>query len=336
MKYILILGANGFVGTHISLALQSNPTVHCVLACRNQSKLLDDLKSNEIREGDLRDTHYLQSLFNDIDIVINAFAWTSMYSNQQISQELFLKPTINLINTAKKAGVRRFINLSTISAASSDQSHDANSPGILRSFWPHLDNVVRIEDHLRSQSSESFQVINLRCGLFIGEHYALGLLPILLPRLKTHLVPLVNGGNTDMPLISGKDIAQAFVKAAMSKATFRPYEGFNIIGPSIPSVKEVLHFISDHFSYPYPHFSVPFTLAYPFAYLMELLDHFVPYEPLVTRSIIHLLENTHTDNEKASTLLGYTPVVDWKDALSAQIRAIEKTNEPMKMVKEYE
>ena len=335
MTKVLILGAAGFVGTHLSLALKDKGSIKMLLACRDASKLVDGLESEELRVGDLRDEAYLSTLFDDVDILINLASWSSLFGQKQSSEELFYIPTIDIINRAKKAGVKKYINLSTVSAASSDKAVDANTLGTFRSFWPHLNNVIRIEDHLRRVSNEYFQVINLRCGLFIGKHYALGLLPILLPRLKTHLVPLVKGGNTQMPLIDGEDIARAFVQAALSKKMPNDFEGFNIIGKEVPLFKEVLLYLNEKHKYPYPHFSVPFFMAYPFAGLMELLDPVLPNDPLIVRSIVHLLEDTNTNNKKAKELLGFTPRSEWKEAVDEQIEQMQKRQKKaMKMNKE--
>lgn len=324
MINILVLGATGFVGSHLGLALQKQAKVKTILACRDSSKLLNELKDEVLRVGDLRDTSYLDTLFKGIDVVINVASWSSLFGQEKISKELFYTPAIEVITQAKKAGVKKYINLSSTSVAQSDKAVDANSRGIFRSLWPHLNNVVRIEEHLRRVASECFQVINLRCGIFIGKHYALGLLPILLPRLNTHLVPLVNKGETQMPLIDGKDIAQAFVQAAMSKQMPHDFEGFNILGKDVPYTKDVLRYLHEKHKYPYPHFSVSFFIAYPFARLMELLDPLLPTEPLIVRSIVHLLEDTNTNNEKAKEMLGYRPESEWKKAIDEQIEEMNK------------
>ena len=47
---------------------------------------------------------------------------------------------------------------------------------------------------------------------------------------------------------------------------------------------------------------------------MEKLDPIVPWEPLITRSIIHLIEEVCVDNTKAERLLGYRPVHGWREA----------------------
>ena len=336
MKRIVILGTTGFVGTHVALGLQ-NEECEIILACRNTAHIHPKLKNNTIIQGDIRDHIYLKNLFRDADVVINAFSWTALYAHARESRELFFEPTIALIDAAVAAKVKRFINLSTASAANGNIANDANTQGAKTNFWPHLDNVIEIEEYLRQKASWDFEVINLRCGLFVGEHYGLGLLPILLPRLKTHLVPLVEGGKTQMPLISGEDIAQAFVKAAFAPSMPHPYEGINVLGTEIPTVWEVLEFIHTQFKYPFPHFSVSFPIAHLFGHFMEMLGPLMPFDPLITRSIVHLLKNTGTDNQKAAELLGYTPTIHWRDAVGKQIREIEKRQKkPMKMVKDIQ
>ncbi|MDD2369434.1 MAG: NAD(P)-dependent oxidoreductase [Sulfuricurvum sp.] len=334
MKRIVVLGTTGFVGTHVALSLK-NEECELILACRNAAHIHPELKHEQIVQGDIRDRVYLSKLFRDADVLINAFSWTALYAHEQESRELFLEPSISLIDTAIASNVKRFINLSTASAANSDIANNANVKGTKTNFWPHLNNVIAIEEYLRKRANSRFEVINLRCGLFVGEHYGLGLLPILLPRLKTHLVPLIEGGRTQMPLISGEDIAQAFVKAAFAPSMPHSFEGINVLGGEVPTVKEVLEFIHREFDYPYPHFNVSFPIAHLFGHVMEILDPLMPFDPLVTRSIVHLLKNTNTDNAKAEKLLGYTPKIPWKDAVRRQINEIHKSQtQPMKMAKD--
>lgn len=317
MKTILVTGANGFIGSHTLSYLSQQPDIKLIAACRDRKKLPDDF-SGEVREGDIRDESYLASLLDNIDILVNAMAWSSLWGHGKQSDELFYQPSIKLIEKYKKSSASSFINISTTSAAAPDHSADPMSKGIPRSFWPHLDNVIRIENTLRQLASESKKVVNMRLGIFAGGRYALGLLPILLPRLKTHLVPWVQGGKTHLPITDGRDLGQAMGLAALNN-NLQNYESFNIVGPDIPTVHDIILFLHSEFGYPKPHFSVPFSIAYPFAWLMEKLDPIVPWEPLIARSIVHLLEETNADNDKATAMLGYQPQHDWREAIRLQI-----------------
>ncbi len=329
---VLVTGATGFVGSHCLDALAARPDTDVVAACRDPGRLPSGF-AGEIRIGDLRDTDYLEALLSHIDAVIHAAAWTSLWNHGRLSDTLFLQPSLNLIDAARRRGVERFVFVSTTSAAAPEQSSDPMSRGAKRVYWPHETNVVTIEDELRTSARQEFCAVNLRLGLFAGSRYGLGLLPILVPRLKTHLVPWVAGGRTSMPIIDGRDIGACAALAATVPG-LTGYQAFNVVGPEVPTVREVLTYLHDKHGIPRPHFSVPFPAAYAFAWLMEMLDRIAPWEPLVTRSIVHLLEETAVDNERAMERLGYAPRYHWKQAVDQQLAEMsQREKRPMKMAR---
>lgn len=329
---VLVTGATGFVGSHALEALARRPDVKVVAACRDPARLPPGF-AGEVRVGDLRDPADFRQLLDGIDVVCHCMAWTSLFGQGHRSRDLYLEPTLALLDAAVAAGVRRFVNVSTTSAAAPQRSADPMSRGIPRPFWPHLCSVVRIEDALRERAGRGTAMVNLRFGIFAGRRYGLGILPILVPRLKTRLVPWVAGGRTSLPITAGEDIGEAMALAATAPG-LAGYEGFNIVGPEVPTAREVIGFLHEEFGLPPPWFSVPFGLAYPFAWLMEKLDRVVPWEPLVTRSIVHLLEEVSADNARAEARLGYRPAVDWRDAVRAQMAEMQfRQSQPMRMSK---
>lgn len=322
---VLVTGATGFVGSHVLQALQQRPELHVIAACRDAKRLLSF--TGEVRQGDLRDNNYLGELLQGVDTICHTAAWTSLWGHRHESQQYYLQPTLQLLNAIERSQVKRVINVSTTSAAAPTHSADAHSMGILREFWPHLNNVIAIENELRRRAGR-ITMINMRLGIFAGNRYALSVLPVLLPRLKTHLVPWVAAGRTHLPIIDGRDIGQAFMRAVLTP-DLQGYEAFNIVGPTQPFVREVIEFIHQEFGYPKPHFSVPFAVAYPFAALMEWLDPLVPWEPLVTRSIIHLLEEVNVSNAEAEQRLDYRPSIPWQEAIRNQFTEIQQRAAPV-------
>ena len=320
---IVVTGATGFAGSHVIEELMriAHKDIHVIAACRDRRKLLPGF-SGEVREGDLRDSDYLDRVLAGADIVCHCASWSSLYGNKKQSQQLFLEPSLALIDKALEWRVKRFVFISTTSAAAPEHSHEPLSPGIKRSFWPHLNNIINIENAMRENAQRGMSMVNLRLGLFAGKRYSLGLLPVLLPRLHNRMVPWVASGKTGLPLIGGKDIAQAVIRAALAP-NLQVYEAFNIVGPEIPSSREVIHYICENYGYPKPVFSVPFAAAHGFAWLMETLNPLAPWEPLLTRSIVHLLKETHASNDKAEQLLGYRPDIHWKQAVDEQIQAMQ-------------
>ncbi len=321
---IVVTGATGFVGSHVleELTRIGHKDLRIIAACRDRRKLIAQF-DGEIREGDLRDQDYLDRVLAGADIVCHCAAWTSLWGMRKESDALFLKPSRDLLHKALEWKLKRFVAISTTSAAAPKKSSEAHNPGIPRRFWPHLNNIIKMEQAMMDNAHRGMSMVNLRLGLFAGERYALGLLPILLPRLKTRLVPWIAGGKTGLPIIDGRDIGQAVVRAALAPGLM-PYTALNIVGPEVPSAREVITFIAEQYHYPRPCYSVPFALAYPFAWLMELIDPVVPWQPLVTRSIIHLLEETSASNDQAEALIGYVPEIHWKEAVRRQIDAMQR------------
>ena len=71
-------------------------------------------------------------------------------------------------------------------------------------------------------------------GHFVGAGNRLGMLPALVPRLRTYLVPWLAGGRKRLPLVADSDMAHAFVQAAAAEG-LNDYESFNICGPAFPT-----------------------------------------------------------------------------------------------------
>lgn len=329
---VLVTGATGFAGSHTVKALAERDDVQVVAACRDPAALPADFRG-EVRAGDLTDPRYREDALRDVDVVVHCASWTAAWGHAKQSREHHLRPTLELIGDAMALGVRRFVHISSTAIAAPEGAADAMSHPEPLPHFPHLDNVRRIEETLRERAGEGLEVVNLRLGFFVGTHYGLGILPLLLPRLKTHLVPWVSGGRTHLPLIDGRDVGQALALAATTPG-LAGYRSFNVIGPENPTVREVLEHLATEYGVPAPRFSVPFAGAYAFAWLMEKLDPLVPWEPLVTRSIVQFLEEQVVDNEAFTAATGYVPKHRWQDAIQAQLSEMAtRQARPMPMIK---
>lgn len=331
MQKIVVTGAAGFAGSHVLSAFNEANDNRIVAAVRNKHKL-PEYYTGEVLEGDLLDSTYIEKLTKYTDVICHAAAWAELNGNKQDSDKYFYAPTIQLINSALKNRVKRFIFLSSVTSKPihNQQLHTHKK---IDKIWPHYGNIIRIEDYLNKVSKQGMEVIILRVGLFTGVNYSLGLLPILLPRLKTHLVPWVANGTTTLPLINGKDIGTAFRLAATAELS-SPYHSIDIVGTEIPTVKQVFQYLHDKFGYPLPHFNVSFGFAYFFARTMQLMHKILPGDPLIVPAIVLLLEETHADNEYATKVLNYKPTIHWKESIDMQIAEMDKKQKTkMKMNK---
>ncbi|MCO6414336.1 MAG: NAD(P)-dependent oxidoreductase, partial [Thiogranum sp.] len=298
---VLVTGATGFLGSNIIKAMAGNPRIECIAACRNRAKLPAGF-AGEVREGDLLDSEYRRRLVADIDVLCHAGTWASMWNHRRLEHERFFTPTRDLIDQAIGQGVKRFLLASTVAigtVSKGGEPHDDFSPKMHTGFWPHLDYLMDLDDYMRDNSRRGTQMVTMRLGHFVGTGNRLGMLPAIVPRLKTFLVPWLGGGKKHLPLVADTDLGRAFALAALA-GNLDDYESFNICGPDFPTLREVVTCIAKRAGVPAPLYSVPYPAGYAFGWLMETVKPLVPgSSPFLTRSIVRLCEDWICPNDYA-------------------------------------
>jgi nucleoside-diphosphate-sugar epimerase len=327
---VLVTGATGFLGGNIIRAMTANPKIVCIAACRNRAKLAANF-SGEVRVGDLLDPDYRRTVSKDIDVICHAGTWASMWSHKRMERERFYLPTCDLIEQAIANGVHQFIQTSTvvIGAVTKDgKPHDDFSAKKHSGYWPHLDYLMDLDDYMRANSRRGMQMVTMRLGHFVGAGNRLGMIPAIVPRLKTFLVPWLGAGKKRLPLVADSDLGRAFLLAALAD-NLDDYESFNICGTDFPTLREVVSYIAKQAGVPRPLYSVPYPAGYAFGWLMETLKPIMPgSSPFLTRSIVRLCEDWVCPNDYALTKLGYAPKVKWRDAIDRHLVDLEKSGYP--------
>ncbi|HFD86925.1 MAG TPA: NAD(P)-dependent oxidoreductase [Gammaproteobacteria bacterium] len=326
---VLVTGATGFLGSNILKAMNENPAIECIAACRDSSRLTKDF-TGTVREGDLLDDHYRRQVVEDIDAICHAGTWASMWGHKKLERERFFDPAISLMEHAIAVGVGRFIMAGTVvigEVSSKGEPHDDFSETRHTGFWPHLDCLVDIDRHMQANCTRGMQMTLMRLGHFIGPGNRLGLVPALVPRLKTYLVPWLGGGKKRLPLVAGRDLGKAFELAVVAE-NLDPYESFNITGSEFPSLREVVGYIAEKAGTPKPLYSVPYPAGYAFGYLMETINRLLPgSSPFLTRSIVHLCEDWECPSSYANQKIGYLPEKNWRDAIDEHLDDLRQSGD---------
>ncbi|WP_327372527.1 NAD(P)-dependent oxidoreductase [Streptomyces sp. NBC_01216] len=314
---VLVTGATGFLGGQVLRALAADPRAEPVAACRTPERLPPGFPG-EVRAGDLRDAGYRRAVVRDVDVVCHAGTWGAFWGHARQEQTHFLDPALDLLEQACAARVRRFVVASTVAVGTPSQDGgpvDDFSALRYTGFWPHADRLIDLDHHMREAAGRGTGMVVLRLGHFVGAGNSLGMIPALVPRLRSRMVPWLAGGRARLALVADTDLGQGMALAALAES-LDPYESFNICGPEFPTMREVLEFVARETGLPLPRFSVPYRAGYAFGRLMEALHPVLPgRSPFLTRSLVHVAEDWYCVGDRAAEKLGYVPVKDWRTAV---------------------
>lgn len=321
MKRVLVTGATGFLGGHILDALGKDAGLTVIAACRTPTRLPSSF-TGEVRGGDLTDAAYRREVVDGIDVVCHAGTWAAFWGHRALERERFHLPAIDLLEQCRAAGVARFLLASTVAAGApgpirtiADRDREPRSAA----FWPHLDLLIDLERQMRAQATAATHMVSLRLGHFVGPGNRIGLIPALAPRLRTRVVPWLAGGKARFPLITGADLGASFA-CAVGADLAENFDAFAICGPEFPTAREVIGFVANEIGVPPPRFSVPFAAADVLAKICEMTDPITPGPaPFLTRSTVHLARDWHCPDDRATSVLGFVPVGDWRAAVRAAL-----------------
>lgn len=122
MRRVLVTGADGFIGSHLTEMLVANGYEVKALAQYNSFNnwgWLEDVACRgeiEILTGDIRDPHYCKHITRDVDTVFHLAALIAIpysYVAPDSYVDTNVKGTLNICQAARENGVKRVIHTST-------------------------------------------------------------------------------------------------------------------------------------------------------------------------------------------------------------------------------
>jgi len=313
---VLVLGAHGFVGRHTLQALAACDDVAPIAGVRRHAALSAEA---DVRLGDLRSIDDVKRMVRGVDTVVLAAAWSSLVGHAEQSDVLYRQPLLQAIDVAVDAGVRRVVFVSAVHV-----HHLAHSPhGVWQrapqTAWPHVANVVAVEEHLRRIGGRDLpQAVSVRLGPFVGPGVGMGLVPLLVPRLQRRLVPHVGDGEARLHFIGGEDVGDAMATAATC-ALDDGFHAFDATGPASPSFNTFYAHLHDRWQVPQPWFRTSLTNAYRAARFFEWWAG--DRQPLLSQSTVFLGEDVDVD-VTALRALGHRPHQDWRALVDAQVAQV--------------
>lgn len=171
---VLVTGGSGFLGSHLVRELLAAGHEVCVL-CRKAGPALEQLGATVFR-GSILDKVALQAASKQCDAIFHLAGRVSRDPrDEQALRDLHVQGTINVIEAASEAGIKRVIYVSTSGtiAVSRDASQiateDGGYPTELTSRWPYYATKIEAEQAaLQLAEQQGVDLICLNPSLLLG------------------------------------------------------------------------------------------------------------------------------------------------------------------------
>jgi len=276
---ILITGASGYVGSHLTKRLVADGyRVRALVRNKPRAQEEERLEGLEIEwvEGDVTKPETLVNAFNEVEAVIHTVAIAIEKSDRKYEQ-INYQGTVNLVDAARKAGVSRFLNMSQLGAAS-------HLP------YRFLASKGKAQDYVAASGLDwtAFRP----CVIWGPEDEFANTFAKLIP-LSPLIYPIVGDENTKFQPVWVEDVVTCFIKALSDRGTIgKEYE---LGGPEILTLEEIERRTLKAVGARRQMLHFPMPLLRIIVVLLEML---LPNPP-ITRSLLELLEVSNVTEENA-------------------------------------
>lgn len=281
---IFITGGTGFVGSALLTALGNRPLRLLVRDIDKHGE--HESQHIEVVEGDVTNAGSLRETMSNCSTVIHLVAIIEESGNRTFDQ-VIRQGTENVINEARAAGVRRFIQMSALGAA--------NKPE-----FPYHQAKWRAEEAVRA-SGLDWTIF--RPSIIFGPGD--GFITTLAGVVRTFpIMPVVGDGRSQFQPVAVEDVAAGFLNALDNPVTI--HETLELGGPDVLTYEQLLQLIAQHLGKTRRSLHIPVPLMRAVVTAAQPLPK--KLRPPVTRDQLKMLalDNT-TSNSATERLIGHPP-----------------------------
>jgi nucleoside-diphosphate-sugar epimerase len=209
---ILVTGAAGTVGNYVVPLAEA--AGYRVIANDLTAKGVQQPVRGEVRPGDLRDRDFVETLVRGCDHVIHTAAILDVGAQADVLREVNTRVVERLFDASKKAGVKRFVQISSAMLYAPGQKGELTESSAIEPRGEHGNSKLEAESLLRAHDKSAPAWTILRAAPLYGRrgrHFAAALLAVgPVTRLVTPVLPRPKGGPT-ATLVHAEDVARAAV-----------------------------------------------------------------------------------------------------------------------------
>ena len=316
MANILITGANGFIGSHLTEKfLEEKHNVYCFVRKTSDLSLLDS-KDIHLRYGDITDYQSLEKALNNIDIVIHNAGLASDWGSIDLFRRINLAGTKNIAEASNKNGISRIVFISTTAIYGFNHITEVTENSTPNPTYNYAFSKLEAEEFLFSFGRKNkIDITVIRPGNVYGPDDHTFMEKYINAMLKKQMAFINHGESLTCPTYV-TNLTDAVYLAAFSEEAIN--EAFNITDGLEINWKEFTGAIAEELGIPNPKLSIPLNFALFLASISECLYNLfkIKHPPLLTRYRMYNGGTNYTFSvQKVKNLLKYTPQVEFKESI---------------------
>jgi nucleoside-diphosphate-sugar epimerase len=316
---VLVIGATGFVGSHLAERLVAEGAQVRVLV-RDPYKLIDSLRDRvEVVTGDLLQPDCFVPATQGIDTVFHVAAWLGLPNRVEAAHAVNVTATRQLAETARSNNVRRFIYTSSIAVYGPVMSGviDETQPhwpvytyGETKSLGERAALAAQMEQSPSSGGTDRFGVTIIRPALVYGARgSSWTTLPVKLA--QRGLPSLVGGGYGLSHPVYVENLIDAYLLAAECEGAVG--EAFTISDGDVPWREFFGRYAAMAGKRAR---SIPVALAWLGAVLAEAAAKITRRPPSISRAQLGFITGrARLSTAKAQRVLGWSPRLSLDEGL---------------------
>jgi nucleoside-diphosphate-sugar epimerase len=325
-RRVLVTGATGLLGSHlVERLIAQGFTVRALVRPSSRTAFLEE-NGVEVRRGDLTDPASCERALDDVALVFHCAAKVGDWGSWKEFQLGCIDATRTLAEASSRAGVDRFVHISSTSA----YGHPPDQPEPIDETAALGQNVWVLDHYTRSKvdserllwdmaGSGRLPLTVIRPSWLFGERDRTTI-PRLIQEFRWRRVSIVGKGDNPLSAVYAGVVADAALLAARDPGSVG--EAYNITSHCRITQREFLDLLADAVGVPRVTWHYPFWYAFYGGFSLELRERLLLAKkpPRVTRYGAWLLGRyLEYSTEKARARLGWTPALSYHEAIDRTV-----------------